>query len=451
MLLSLAGSLAQAQNTTWGFGLPITSNLANGTLTCSVTDPTQGVKTFGQNNVTLVRNVDGMVAWATATGYGFATYDVNLHNWQSIGANINTAITTLQTAYGVGAYATNSAYGYVRYNPALRQWATGGASTNSQGAISTNYGVVVWTNGGGAYGYATYDPAQAQWKSDGTAGAAGTTIVTQHGVVAWRTNNAYGAAIYNPVLHQWETQGSAGTMSEMVCDNGVAAWSSSTRYVVAAFSPTLRHWTSTGYAASVVANSLQITDGTVSFATSQGAQTLGYGVATDQWNSNTATTLYCALLPITIPQSPFVYFHNLSIGASSYSIACGDGQVIARRVGWKQYTSSSTYAPELTVSNASITSTCTGTVQVALATQAGQASSLLAPVPNPATGTVLVMLPVGTTQLQLLNLLGQAQWEALVPPTKTQYQVPLAGLAPGAYQLVVQGPAGPISTRLLVY
>ncbi|RZK17306.1 MAG: hypothetical protein EOO56_18225 [Hymenobacter sp.] len=90
-------------------------------------------------------------------------------------------------------------------------------------------------------------------------------------------------------------------------------------------------------------------------------------------------------------------------------------------------------------------------MQVVLATQAGQVASPLIPVPNPATGTVLVTLPVGTTQLRLLNMLGQAQWEALVPPSSVQYQVPLAGLAPGAYQMVALGPAGPVCTRLLVY
>lgn len=449
--LSLASLLAHAQSTNWGFGLPITSTLLNGTLTCTVTDPMLGVKTFGQNNVTLTRNADGVVAWATSSGYGFATYDVNLHSWQSTGASVNAAITTLQTAYGVGVYATGSAYGYARYNPARRQWAEGGATTNSQGSISTNYGVVVWTNGGGPYGYATYDPLLAQWKSDGTNGATGTTIVTQHGVVAWRTSNTYGSAIYNPVLHQWNAQGEAQVMSEMVCDNGVAAWSSSTRYVVAAFSPTLRHWTSLGSAANVAAGSLQITDGTVGFTTSQGAQTFGYTATNDKWNSNLATPLYCALLPVVIPQSPFVYFHNLSIGANAYSIAGGEGQPILRRVGWKQYATAATYMPELTISNASTTSTCTSAVQVVLATREQRGNSALTLAPNPATGIVVVTLPAGTTALKLLNMLGQTQWEALVPSAATHYQVPLAGLAPGAYQLVAQSPAGPFSTRLLAY
>lgn len=447
---SLAALLAQAQNTTWGFGLPITATLTNGVLTCTVTDPSQGVKTFGQSNVTQLRNADGVVGWSTSGGYGFATYDVNLHRWQSTGANVNTAITTLQSAYGVGAWATNNSYGYARYNPVRQQWAEDGANVSSQCVVSTNYGVVVWSTAGGGYGFATYDPQPAQWKTGGANGYSGITIVTQHGLVAWRTSSSYGAAAYNPVLHQWFTAGGADTFSEMACDNGVVAWLSPTRVAMAAFSPALRHWTTFGYAASVTAGTLQINDGTVGFTISQGVQSLGYRTTTDQWTSGQATELACALLPVAIPQSSFVYFYNLSVGASSYSIACGDGQTIARRVGWKQYASGGTYSPELAISNSATTTTCPASVQVVLAAASPQAAARLQLAPNPASGTVQAQLPAGTTHLRLLNPLGQTLWQASVT-ANAQYLVPLAGLAPGAYLLVAEGTGSPVSARLLVY
>ncbi|WP_208177204.1 hypothetical protein [Hymenobacter negativus] len=70
-----------------------------------------------------------------------------------------------------------------------------------------------------------------------------------------------------------------------------------------------------------------------------------------------------------------------------------------------------------------------------LATHAASPALALAAYPNPASGRVTLTLPVGGGQLELLDALGRRVRQLALPATAGPCAVPLAGLAPGLYQL----------------
>ncbi|MBO2011517.1 hypothetical protein [Hymenobacter negativus] len=69
------------------------------------------------------------------------------------------------------------------------------------------------------------------------------------------------------------------------------------------------------------------------------------------------------------------------------------------------------------------------------ASRPAAAGLALAAYPNPASGRVTLTLPVGGGQLELLDALGRRVRQLALPATAGPCAVPLAGLAPGLYQL----------------
>ena len=76
-----------------------------------------------------------------------------------------------------------------------------------------------------------------------------------------------------------------------------------------------------------------------------------------------------------------------------------------------------------------------------LATRSVSAAGSLVAYPNPATGSVTLMLPAGGGYLTMLDALGRIVREKQLP-TASEYALPLDGLAPGLYQLCVKLQSG---------
>jgi hypothetical protein len=187
-------------------------------------------------------------------------------------------------------------------------------------------------------------------------------VLDRDGVVAWvSASGTLGAAVYDPSIDQWQDEQFSSSGNTLVLAQGVVAWRSASGILgAAAYDWTTNSWDDEQFSSSSSNSIPTITDGTVHWTNSNGAQQYGY-TAAHQWQSGANTAVQCeyhAVVAGTNADQHVAYLWCLSIGASGYSQECGDGHLITRRWAWKTYSNGGNYTPELTVLNSVSSSTC---------------------------------------------------------------------------------------------
>lgn len=368
VLFVLITGFLNAQFYNWGWGPPISVNQNGSTITCTVWDPE--LNTTRTNSYTSVAqwiHEDGVVA--TVSGGGVVrgiVYDIDLGAYVDDSFSF-TSSTTITNSAGVIAWVTGSGtVGAAIYNPATHQWVDDQFSFSSGTTIQNRDGVVSWVTGSGTVGAAVYDPGVGQWRDDQFSFSSGTTALNKDGVIAWSTGSGtVGAAVYDPSVGQWmDDQFSFSSNTAIVLEDGVIAWRTGSGTIgAAAYKWGTNAWIDQQFDFSASSTMPTITDGTVQWNNSNGMQRYGF-TASSQWQNNTNTSVRCEYFAEEVSGSApnIAYLWCLSVGASSYSHACGDGHTITRRWAWKSYANSGAYTPQLTVFSAVSNSTCNGSV-----------------------------------------------------------------------------------------
>ncbi|MBL7945917.1 MAG: hypothetical protein JNN32_07610 [Flavobacteriales bacterium] len=372
---------AHSQNYDWGWGPPISVTQNGSTITCSVLDPlTDQIRTTSLTSVSTWTHDDGVVATVSPTGtVKGVVYDIDLGTFQETQLSSNSGNTVLNSDGVVAWVSGTGIVGAAIYDPALQQWRSEQLSSNSGNQIQNRDGVVSWVSASGIVGAAVYDPGSSQWMDEQFSSNSGNVVQNRDGIVGWVSSTGIlGAAVYDPALGQWvDEQFSSSSGNVLVMGQGVVAWKSTSGILGgAAYNWNTNGWNDQQFSSSSTNSAPTILDGTIQWSNSSGPQRYGY-TAGDQWQSGVNTVVRCEYHPeqVSGSSSPHIaYLWCLSIGASSYSHATGDGHTITRRWAWKRYASSAVYQPELTVFGSSTNSTCDGTLNFA-----GNGTASLAP------------------------------------------------------------------------
>ena len=249
------------------------------------------------------------------------------------------------------------------WDPVLDQSRT--QSYSSVAEWSSVDGVVATLSSSGVVRGIVYDIDLSQFRDDNFSFVSGTSVTNADGIIAWVTGSGtVGAAIYNPATHQWlDDNFSFSSGTTLVLEDGVVAWRTGSGTIgAAAYNWNNDQWIDGSFSSENTA--LSIIDGTVHWTNNSGAQRQGF-TGSNQWQSNANTAVRCIYYPEQVggAGAPHIaYLWCLSIGASSYSHACGDGHTITRRWAWKRYANPGTYQPQLTVFSSTANSTCDGTL-----------------------------------------------------------------------------------------
>lgn len=360
---------AHPQNYNWGWGPPISVNQNGSTITCSVLDPlTDQIRTTSLTSVSTWTHDDGVVATVSPTGtVKGVVYDIDLGTFQETQLSSNSGNSVVNSDGVVAWVSGTGIVGAAIYDPALQQWRSEQLSSNSGNQIQIRDGVVSWVSASGIVGAAVYDPGNSQWMDDQLSSNSGNVVQNRDGIVGWVSSSGIvGAAVYDPALGQWvDEQFSSNSGNVLVMGQGVVAWKSTSGILGgAAYNWNTNSWNDQQFSSSSTNSAPTIVDGTIQWSNSSGPQRYGY-TAGDQWQSGVNTVVRCEYHPeqVSGSNSPHIaYLWCLSIGASSYSHAAGDGHTITRRWAWKRHASSAVYQPELTVIGSSTNSTCNGTL-----------------------------------------------------------------------------------------
>lgn len=358
-----------AQFYPWGWGPSISVTQVGSTISCTVFDPV-----LAQSRVTSLTSVaswtheDGVVATVSPSGIvRGVVYDIHLGAYQESQLSSNSGNTVINSDGIIAWVSANGIVGAAMYDPDAHQWRQRQLSSNSGNQIQNRDGVVTWVSSSGIVGAAVYDPGLGQWQDDQLSSNSGNTVQVRDGIVAWvSSSGTVGAAVYDPSLGQWvNEQLSSNSGNVLVVGQGVVAWKSASGILGgAAYDWNTNTWDDQQFSSSSSNTTPSIVDGTVLWDNSSGPQRYGYSVS-GQWQSNTNTEVRCEYHAGNVGATgePYIaYLWCLSIGASSYSHACGDGHTITRRWAWKDYANGGSYQPELTVFSATANSTCTGSV-----------------------------------------------------------------------------------------
>ncbi|MBL7938756.1 MAG: hypothetical protein JNL43_05300 [Flavobacteriales bacterium] len=367
--LLLVSVVAPAQFYNWGWGPEISVNQIGSTITCTVWDPyLNTTRTQSFTSVASWSHDDGVVA--TVSGGGVVTaivYDLDLASFRTEQLT-STSGTTVINSDGIVAWKTGSGIvGAAIYDPDAHTWRDEQFSSNSGNQIQNRDGVVSWVSSSGIMGAAVYDPGVSQWQDEQFSSNSGNVVQNRDGIVAWvSTSGILGAAVYDPSVGQWiDEQFSSNTGNAVVIGQGVVAWKSNSGVLGgAAYNWTTNTWDDSQFSSSSSNTMPTITDGTIQWSNSSGAQRYGY-TTSGQWQSNVNTAVRCEYHAEQVSSggAPHIaYLWCLTIGASSYSHSCGDGHTITRRWAWKQYANGGTYTPTLTAFSATTNNTCSGSV-----------------------------------------------------------------------------------------
>ena len=370
--LSLFGALfslsTYAQNYNWGWGPTISVNQNGSTITCTVLDPlTDQIRTTSLTSVSTWTHDDGVVATVSPTGtVRGVVYDIDLASFQETQLSSNSGNAVVNTDGVVAWVSGTGIVGAAIYDPSMQQWRSDQLSSISGNQLQNRDGVVSWVSASGIVGAAVYDPGTGQWMDDQLSSNSGNVVQNRDGVVAWVSGSGIvGAAVYDPSLGQWiDEQLSSNSGNALVLGQGVVAWKSTSGILgAAAYDWDAGTWDDEQLSSSSSNTMPTVEDGTVRWTNSSGMQRFGYS-ASGQWQSNTNTAVRCRYHPEVVGSgSPRIaYLWCLSIGASSYSHAAGDGHTITRRWAWKRYASAAVYQPELTVFSSTANSACNGTL-----------------------------------------------------------------------------------------
>ncbi|HRF80017.1 MAG TPA: T9SS type A sorting domain-containing protein [Flavobacteriales bacterium] len=361
-------ALASAQNYNWGWGPPISVNQNGSTITCAVLDPlTDLIRTTSLTSVASWTHADGVVATVSATGTVRAVvYDIDLAAFRETQLSSSSGNTYINSD-GVVAWVSGAGtVGAAVYDPWLQQWRQDQLSSNSGNQIQNRDGVVTYVSSAGTLGAAVYDPGLGQWRNTQLSSNSGNAVQNRDGIVGWVSSaGTLGAAIYDPSLGQWRSdQLSSNSGNALVLGQGVVAWKSAAGTLgAAAYNWNTDSWTSEQLSSSASNTMPTITNGTVQWTNSNGQQRYGFN-SSGQWQNNVNTAVRCEyhaeVVGSGIPR--IAYLWCLSIGASTYAHACGDGHTVTRRWGWKRYANAGLYQPQLTVFSATTNSTCDATL-----------------------------------------------------------------------------------------
>ncbi|MCB9163914.1 MAG: hypothetical protein H6592_05690 [Flavobacteriales bacterium] len=369
ILFALLVQSGSAQFYNWGWGPPISVTQNGSTISCTVWDPLlDQSRTQSYSSVAEWSSVDGVVATLSSSGVVRGiVYDIDLSQFRDDNFSFVSG-TSVTNADGIIAWVTGSGtVGAAIYNPATQQWLDDTFSFSSGTSIINRHGVVSWVTGSGTVGAAVFDPGTQQWMDDSFSFSSGTTMYNRDGVVAWVTGSGtVGAAIYDPSNGQWmDDSFSFSSGTTVVLEDGVVAWRTGSGTIgAAAYNWNNDQWVDGSFSFNSENTALSIIDGTVHWTNNSGAQRQGF-TGSNQWQSNANTAVRCIYYPEQVGASgaPHIaYLWCLSIGASSYSHACGDGHTITRRWAWKRYANPGTYQPQLTVFSSTANSACDGTL-----------------------------------------------------------------------------------------
>lgn len=368
---SILGSLLtvgpiHAQSYDWGWGPPISVTQNGGTITCTVLDPlTDQIRTTNFSSVASWTHDDGVVATVSPTGTVRAVvYDIDLAMFRESLLSTNSGNTCINSDGVVAWVSEAGTVGVVQYDPARQQWRQDQVSANSGNQIQNRDGVVSWVSDAGTVGAAVYDPGPGLWRSAQLSANSGNVVLNRDGIVAWvSAAGTVGAAIYDPSLDAWRSaQLSANAGNVPAIGQGVVAWKSAAGTLgAAAYDWNINDWRSEQLSSSVSNTMPTIVDGTVHWSNSSGTHRYGFN-ASGQWQNNVGTAVRCEYHAEAVGSGmPHIaYLWCLSIGASAYAHACGDGHTITRRWGWKRYANSGVYQLQLTAYSANASSTCDG-------------------------------------------------------------------------------------------
>ncbi len=383
--------LAIAQNSNWGWGPAITTSLSGTTLTCSAFDPVQNLtKTTSVTGVASFINNQGVVGYVTSgSTVGGLVYDINMNTWQQTVFSSNSG-NTFQNSDGVIAWVSASGtVGGAIYDPIVKAWEYTNFSSNSGNTIQNSKGLVAWVSTAGTIGGAVYDPSLHLWRYTTFSSNSGNTFINSEGVIAWvSAAGTVGGAVYDPGPQVWKyTTFSSNSGNTIANATGVIGFISSSGTVGGAvYDHDQQQWKFATFSNSSGNSNVSVSNGTVYWNSSNGPQHWGYNFISKNWLSNYNTDLHCKLF-VTNPSgsTPFItYFWCLSIGVNAYSTNCGDGHIITRRWGFKQYATAGNYNAELTIFTFNASTTCNQNVTVVTGLTDMQVENELNIYPNPA-------------------------------------------------------------------
>jgi hypothetical protein len=442
LLLSIP-LISQGQFNNFGYGLVINSQLTGSSLQLWVNDPALGIITSQMSNVTTYIIEDGCVISTNGSSVAYATYDTEDHQWIS-GSTSTSSSVTIHNKDGVVGWTTSggSVY-YGTYDPIDKFWSFYGGTTGSNPTLILNQGIAAFSTPGGSIGYGIYDYSQHQWTTYGSSTGSNPTITVAEGIVAYSTpgGSVYYAA-YDHVAKQWSVNGgSTGINPTLINQDGIIAYSTpggSVHY--ATFDPLQHQWVSSG-GSTGINPVLSITDGTVQYTVSSSNYSYGYDPISSGWQSNILTNIYCVSY-IEIPDlnhTDYCVFRVESIGANAYSYTCGDGQNILQRNAIKRYNNAGIYNPFVFVSNSSLTSNCSNTINI------GTGISGLNKInfeisPNPTSSSIKIKSPKKITSAQLANIQGKTI-ASIYPNEASEFEMSMNQFPSGMYfiQLNIEG------------
>lgn len=353
-----------AQLYDWGWAPEVSVTQNGSTITCTVWDPLlNSTRNQSYSGVATWTHDDGVVATVSNAGIAMAiVYDINIGGFRNEQLT-TTSGTTVINSDGVVAWVSGGGVaGASIYHPGSQEWVSAALGSGGGNVIQNRDGVVSWTSGNGRVGAAVFDPFLEGWQDEQFT-VDGQVVEDREGVVTWvTTSGLVGAAVYDPPIHQWRAEHLGQGDGTVVTEHGMVAWRSS----AGSMNMAVYEWNGNDWNHATVgsdpSNSVPwIVDGAVRWTNSAGAQQYGY-TAAGTWQSGAATAIRCEYTAeqISAVNLHLAYLWCLSIGASSYVHACGDGHLITRRWAWKQYAEPGSYAPQLTVYNEVGSSACNG-------------------------------------------------------------------------------------------
>ncbi len=226
--------------------------------------------------------------------------------------------------------ATNHVH-YKVFDPKLGSWQEG--STSGYGSnLTTDEGIVTWIGNSNSVWYTVYDPNQGLWYTGSNTGY-GSLLTCMSGIVVWlSSNNNVWYTSYDPQRESWHTGNTAGYGSNLTTSSGVITWLSSSNVVYYTVYDPVRGVWATG-STSGYSSGLTITVATVFWIDNLGhAQTRGFNCGTGTWNDDATQSFAYFIFSPALGNTPlWVWFTDMSVGATSWTWAFGDGQISTDR------------------------------------------------------------------------------------------------------------------------
>lgn len=311
---------------------------------------------------------------------------------------------------------------------------------SSVDAYINNEGIVATVSSSGTVRGLIYDINLQSWKESIFSSNSGNSVLNRDGIVVWVfSSGTVGGAVYDPDLQSWEESifsSNAGNVMEN--KNGVVAWISSSGTIGGAvYDPDLQSWEESIFSSSSNNNNLSISNGTVYWNNSSGANHYGYNVTASTWQNNYSTDLYCKFFVAkennTAPY--LMHFSCLSMGTSSYTYAAGDGHNIYRRWGFKQYQNIGNYNASLTIQSSSSNRSCDRNLSVNMTKIIEQNEVNVRVFPNPVVQQQQFYIESNQQieQVQIVDVLGTSRITISINQKFAEISLTTLNLSSGTY------------------